>query len=112
MSVLRIVKGTTTTIEIEPIDDETEESIDLSANEFWFTVKKKFTDTDAEAVIQKVDADFTKTATKISVVLSATDTKIPAGHYYYGIQYKKPQGDIVEPRPARLVIESEVTISG
>lgn len=67
---------------------------------FWFTMKKAFSDLDADAVLQissvagSVVGDVLSTGIKIINIPSNLTKDIPPGSYFYDIQIVKP-GNIV-----------------
>lgn len=111
-NTIKVIRGDTYTIQQEFTNKETGEAIDVSSNTFWFTVKEKFTDADVSAKIQKTGPDFSISTNKVTLVLSATDTKITPGSYWYDFQYKTPSGAILTVVRGDFIVGSEVTISG
>lgn len=90
---------------------------DMSSFEWTFTVKENLTDLDAAAKIQKLNASFSVTSASnvytVEVTLSASDTKIDAGTYYYDLQFTDGANVFtVPPAPGVFIVRSEVTISG
>ena len=81
----------------------------------YFTLKRNRTDSDDDALIKKDigpgkpvnHSDPTNGITKIS--LTSEDTDIDADTYYYDMQYKKPNGDIVTLAKGYIEIASDVT---
>lgn len=105
-----VIRGDTQTVQIDFTEYPDEDPADISSWEFWLTVKKRLTDIDAQAVIQKAPENFSISSGVASVVLSSSDTKIPVGSYFYDVQVKIG-GAIFTPIRGRLIIKSEVTLS-
>ena len=110
MEKIQIRKGDTHTLTWVFTDPDTSEQINVSTYEFTFTVKKRFTQADSIASIQKTDGSFTKSNGTITLVLSASDTKLAAGSYVADLQYNN-SGVIVTPTTFNITILEEVTIS-
>lgn len=86
--------------------------IDISGYTVYFTVKREITDTDAQAVIQKIilpaghsDPENGRT----SVDLTHDDTDLPEGVYWYDFQIKSPTGLISSTPRERLSISQDIT---
>lgn len=91
----------------------------------WFTVKKRLTDADIAAVIQKVitsindnnvgvilDSGSSGTATIVFYLLPEDTTQlIPLVEYYYDIQVMTDVGDIYTPETGIIYAHRQVTVS-
>lgn len=77
--------------------DGTGSAIDITNWTIYFTVKSNLSDTDdSNALIQKdVSSHTDPTNGKTRVHLTHGDTDLTKGDYYYDIQVKKDNGDII-----------------
>ena len=105
---LVIIKKTTKVYElrftknevVEPITDWT----------IYFTVKKNMKDLDDNAKIKKDVIDHEDAVGGITLIkLSASDTNIEAGVYYYDIKYKDSDGNIGILFMGRIKVTEPVT---
>jgi len=88
-------------------------AIDISEWKVYFTVKKNYRDDDIKAVIRKDikkedHYDPTHGKTKITLLPADTDVLIP-GKYYYDIQIKRKENDIITVLSGKVEIKSDVT---
>lgn len=75
-----------------------------------FTVKKNISQTDAQAVISKTYTSHTDPTHGITkVVLSPTDTDIPAGMYVYDITYIDTSTNRKTINPSNFTVIGQVT---
>lgn len=74
----------------------------------WVTFKRKLSDPDANAVIQKtITSGFTGTTTvSFTITLTASDTALfqPDREYFFDVQVKDSSGGIYTPLPDGVVI--------
>lgn len=100
-----LIRGDSTSIDI------TFSGVDLTGSTVFFTAKPALTDDagDTTAVITvEVVSHTDATAGKTSIPLTATDTDVEPGTYYYDIQIKN--GTNITSIPARkLIVYADVT---
>ena len=95
--------------------DNDQQVIDISTWVVFFTAKKNIGDTDEEAVIKKnvgpgeEEEHFDPTNGITKIHLTHVDTNINTGNYYYDIQIKKENGDIVTILTGLLIVTNEIT---
>lgn len=111
---------TTTSMEIIRRDDTTincvfkdadGNAINITGYTIFFTVKENLDDSDSDAKISKTvssHTDPTNGATQIT--LSATDTNIDEGTYYYDFQMKTSGGTIQSTKRGILSVVQDVTV--
>lgn len=84
----------------------------------WFTVKKKYTDTDSNALIQKAITTVNQPGIGIIdninhfyIYLSPTDTELlnPTSEYFYDIQLKLSDTSITTPEFGTIIALPQVT---
>jgi hypothetical protein len=86
-------------------------AINLTGGTVFFTVKKKLTDTDADAVISKEVSSFNAPTTGIMTLsLTDTETNITPRAYYYDVQFKDSSGTISSSERGRFYVTQDVTI--
>jgi len=90
-----VERGDTLTIPLEfQVDDITPQSI--VGWTIFFTLKKNKNDTDAQAIISKdVTSHLDPTNGITSITVTATETNTLLGPYYYDIQYKDADANII-----------------
>lgn len=87
MAVIKRVRGDNYTLDLE-ISDADGDAVDLTGATVFFTVKKNFQDTDANALISKsVTSHTSPTEGLTSIPLTSSDTDFE-GSYYYDIKIK------------------------
>lgn len=85
--------------------------IDLTNGTVFFTAKRKITDDDADAMIEKEITVFADPTTGIAtLILTKTDTNIPAGSYVFDIQFKAVDGKIASSSAGKLFVSQDVTV--
>lgn len=85
--------------------------IDLTGATVFFTVKRKLTDPDDEALIEKEIISFDDPELGIAVlILSNTDTDISPGKYFFDIQVKTSDNKISSSNAASFFVNQDVTI--
>jgi len=101
---LEIYKNTTKTYELWFTKNGA--GTDITGWTIFFTVKENMKDADISAKIKKdITSHDDATSGKTSIELSATDTALPAGNYYYDIKYLDDDGnqDIILSGRLRIV---------
>ena len=95
------------------LKDKNGNPISVDGFEFVVTMKKRPTDPDEEAVVQKIinatdNPDDPQGFTEI--VLEAYETRlIPAGEYFYDVQMKSDTGDVKTILYGRVRVKQDVT---
>lgn len=86
-------------------------AIDITGATVFFTVKKRITDPDSEAVISKTITSFTDPTNGLATLqLSNTDTDITPGKYVFDIQLKTVDNKIASSSSANFFVNQDVTI--
>lgn len=86
-------------------------AIDISEWKVYFTVKKKYSDSDNNAVIKKdviTHGEPENGKTKIILLPVDTDNLTPA-RYYYDIQIRREKGNILTVLQGKIRIKADVT---
>lgn len=107
---INITRGDSESIRFELTDDGV--AVDLTGSTVFFTAKPALTDddTDSTAVIHVEVTSHTDPTNGITTIpLSATDTDVAPGTYYYDIQVKKADDTIVSIRYRLLKVWADVT---
>jgi len=110
--------GTITTIRQDTYNfniyfkDSSDNPIDITGYEIWFTVRigvpNTTITTNTDAVISKHYTNGDATGI-IAVTLSTNDTDLDIKTYKYDIQYKKPDGTIKSSGVYDFIISSDIT---
>ena len=70
------------------ITDSSGDAVDITGYKFLFTVKKRLSDSDDDAIIKKlITAHADPTAGKTQIVIDSADTIGKNGKYYYDFQW-------------------------
>lgn len=77
-----------------------------------FTMKRRASDFDTDAVIQKKATITSGVGGLATLTLTAGETDVDIGKYYYDIQYKAGTGAITTIIASTLNVLQEVTITG
>jgi hypothetical protein len=108
--MLELIRRDTATIEVT-ITDTAGNAVDLTGCTVFFTVKKKPNQADASAVISKEVSVFDDPLLGIALInLSASDTDIVSGVYWYDVQLKKADGTIVSKVRDQIEIVQDITV--
>lgn len=86
--------------------------LDISLATITFTMKRRPSDLDASAVIQKKAVITNGPGGLATLTLTSAETEIDIGKYYYDIQYKSGAGAITTLVADTLNILQDVTITG
>lgn len=97
---------------------EGEVDVDISAWQFFYTVKRAYADTDTAAVIALDPADMAFTATtpggtvnKLTFLLPHAATEdLEPGTYYHDLQVVRAGGLVTTLGRGQLVVEAQVTV--
>lgn len=85
---------------------------DITGSTIWFTLKKNKNDADSQASLQKEVTSHTNPSGGITAItLSATDTNIQPGKYFYDIQMKTSGGEIYTLASGTVEVLEDVTRS-
>ena len=91
--------------------DADDVAIDITDWTIFMTVKAKMTDTDANAKITStVTSHYDPTAGQTRIHITDVQSTIDAASYYYDIQVKKSDGDIVTVMYGDFVVRQDVTL--
>lgn len=107
---ITLIRGDNSSIGFELTQDST--AVDLTGATVFFTAKPTLANEsdDASAVIHVEVTDHTDpTNGKTSIPLSASDTNITPGTYYYDVQVKTAAGNIISIPARRLEVVADVT---
>lgn len=84
--------------------------LDITGYTLFFTVKLKPTDSDTKAKIKAQNATHDNAAAgETHITLTATDTDIPDGVYWYDFQVKDGANLIASTPATRLVVTQDIT---
>jgi len=86
--------------------------LDISLATITFTMKRRASDLDASAAIQKKAVITDGPGGLATLTLTSTDTEVDIGKYYYDIQYKSGTGTITTLVASTIEILQDVTITG
>lgn len=85
--------------------------INLTGATVFFTVKRKLTDVDADAVIEKEITVFTTPLLGVATLnLTNSETNIAPGDYFFDIQLKTVDGKIASSVAGKFFVLQDVTI--
>lgn len=85
--------------------------IDLTDGTVFFTAKKRKSDLDDDAIIEKEIFDFDHPTTGICILsLTSSETDITPGNYWYDIQFKDKGDKISSTFAGKLVVKQDITI--
>lgn len=85
--------------------------VNLTGATVFFTVKKRITDIDDDAVIAKEITVFDFPLTGVAILtLDETDTDISPGQYYYDIQLKTSNAKITSSNYGKFYVAQDITI--
>ncbi len=115
MSDLAIKRGDTTAFSILFTDSDGA-AIDLTGYTVWFTVRKtkpltSVTDDTAADIAKELTGQVTFPTGEVVVSLTASDTTIDYGKYFFDIQYKTPGGGIYSSSVGTCLVSSDITRS-
>jgi hypothetical protein len=107
---ISVIRGDTTNIKLT-ITDQDATAINLNGAVVFFTVKSDPFAADDDALIAKEITSHTTAASGITTVaLSATDTTIAAGVYYYDVQVRNSTGTIQSIDQDIFEVKQDITV--
>lgn len=84
--------------------------VDITGGTVFFTVKRRISDTDLEALITKEITIFDDPTNGIAIlILTSAQTNIPAGSYFFDIQLKTIDSKIASSSAGRFYVSQDVT---
>lgn len=84
----------------------------ISGYTFWLTIKNDYSDSDADAAVQKTVTSHTDAANgKTEIDLTSSDTGDLSGNYFYDIQEKDGSGNVNTLVKGKLWFSPDVTDS-
>lgn len=108
-SNISVIRGDDVTLTMT-FRDSDGNAIDITGGTVFFTVKKRLSQTDAQAAIQKeVTSHSDPTNGQTRVALSKTDTDITPGVYKYDFQLRTAGGSIQSSSAGRFTVKRDVT---
>lgn len=110
MAKLEIIRGDTRTI-TATFKDSTNTAINLTGGTIFFTANASNSPSDdTSAAIEKDVASFDAPTTGVQdITLSATDTNISPGVYFYDLQFVSSAGVVTSKPQDRLTIKADIT---
>lgn len=117
INVIKVKQGTTPVINLTLTDNTNPEQPtvdDITGSTIFFTVKINKTDTDAAAVISKkwtptTGGGYDTTKGQTFVDLSALDTNLTPGSYFYDVREIKSTGTIMNADRGAFIVELPIT---
>lgn len=106
---LEIIRGDDTTISAT-ITNQDDEAVNLTGATVFFTVKRRKTDSDADALIAKeVTSHTTPASGQTDIELTNEDTDIRPGAYLYDLQVKDNEDRIISINYGTLRVKTDIT---
>lgn len=91
--------------------DKDDNLIDLTGCTVFFTVKKKTTDVDLDAIIAKDVTDHTSpTLGETRIPLTKEETNVKVGNYFFDLQIKNASGKILSTEVGICKVTQDVTV--
>jgi len=108
MNILEIIRGDTTVYTVSFKDGST--AVNITGHTVFFTVKRRITDTDTNALISKTVTTHSNAAGGITqVALSPTETTVATGTHVYDLQLKDAAGNIFSSHQGTCKVLADVT---
>lgn len=109
MTEIEVIRGDDVTLTLT-FTDKNGVIIDLTNSTVFFTVKRKVSDTDANALISKTITSFAAPTTGVCTVsLTDTDTNLSSGVYYYDVQLVDATGLVSSIEKDKFVVIKDIT---
>lgn len=110
MTEIEVIRGDDVTLTLTFTDNDGN-AIDLTSGTVFFTVKKKASDTDENALIKKNISIFSAPTTGImNLSLTDEDTDLASGVYYYDVQFIDSAGSVSSVQRDRFTVIKDITI--
>lgn len=110
MSNLSLIRRDDVDLDIT-FTDKDGEPINISNATVYFTMKRKKTDSDDDAVLAiEVTSHSNPTAGETRVSLTNTETDLPPRYYFYDVQIKDSDDKIISSSVGQIKILQDVTI--
>lgn len=107
-NTLPIFKGDTVNVVVN-VDNPSGTDLNITGYTFYFTAKSGLATTDANASINKTVTSHTSPSTgQTTIGLSATDTNITAGNYFYDIRMKDGSSNVTTLLSGILLVKENV----
>lgn len=103
---LTIYRGTTKIYEMTFAEEG--QPVDINGWTLYFTVKRNKTDS-TEVIKKIVTSHYEPEGGLTKIELSATDTRIDPGTYYYDLQYKDDDGKIVKIMYGQFIVIQNIS---
>lgn len=101
---LTTYRGDTLNLPISMVNTDTGEPQDITGWTFYFTLKSKIGNADADAEVKKdVSLHSNPTGGQTAIELTASDTANLLGQYTYDIEFLKPDGTVT------TIVEDKIT---
>lgn len=108
---LKIIRRDDATLNVTFKNKTTNVPIDITGSKVYFTVKRRYLDTDAHAlVVKETTSHSDPTNGKTSIVLNQVDTDQAEGSYYYDFQIKDAANRITSTLRGVFTIVNDITI--
>lgn len=109
MNALTIIRGDDTTLTVTFTYDDGS-AVDITNAKVFFTVKKKVTDSDDDALIAKMVDEHTDADGGITEIeLTHTDTSVKVGRYYFDLQVVTTAGKVLSISFGEFVVQADIT---
>ena len=110
MAKITIIRGDTRTI-TATFTDSSNVALNLTGGEVFFTANASDAPVDdTSAIIQKDISSFAAPTTGVATItLSATDTNVTPGTYFYDCQFVSPGGVVTSLAKDKLIIKGDIT---
>ena len=110
MTNLSLIKRDDVDLDIT-FTDKNGDPIDLNGCTVFFTMKRKLTDVDEDAVIEKeITSHVDPTNGETRVSLTNEETNIKPGYYFYDVQVEDEEAKIISSAVGQIRILQDVTI--
>lgn len=107
---MEIIKRDDSTFQLNFLD-ENNNPVDLTGGTVFFTVKKKKTDVDADAVIAKEITVFDNPTAGIAILeIDNSESDLETRMYWFDVQLKDTLGKISSSGAGRFIVTQDITI--
>jgi hypothetical protein len=109
MQTIEIIRGDDVTLSIT-LTDVNGTALNITDGTVFFTIKQNITDTDTDALLKTSVTSHTNGAAGLtSIPLTATQTDITPGVYYYDLQVKDAQNRIQSTEIGKIIVSQDAT---